>query len=86
MKGALRIISEDYISNFSDLVRLFNEKAIYQRCINFLMTEVFKYLNGLSPDLMNEVFKLKPNNNPRNFNKFETYIPKTKSSLNSCVY
>ena len=50
------------------------------------MTEVFKYLNGLSPDLMNEVFRLKSNNNLRNFNKFETYIPKTKSSLNSCVY
>ena len=51
------------------------------------MTEVFKYLNGLSPDLMNEVFKLKSNHhNLRSFSQFETYIPKTKSSLNSCVY
>ena len=84
---ALRIISEDYISSFSDLVILLNEKTIHQRCINFLMTEVFKYLNGLSPDLMNEVFRLKSNyHNVRNFNIFETYIPKTKSSLNSSVY
>ena len=37
---ALRIISEDYISSFSDLITLLNEKTIHQRCINFLMTEV----------------------------------------------
>ena len=39
---AVRIISKDYILNFSDLVTLLNEKTIHQRCINFLMTEVFK--------------------------------------------
>ena len=52
------------------------------------MTEVFKCLNALSPDLMNKVFRLKSNyhNLRRNFNQFETYIPKTKSSLNSSVY
>ena len=38
---------------------LLNEKTIYQRCINFLMTEVSKYVNRLSPDLINEVFRLK---------------------------
>ena len=83
---AVRIISKDYISNFSDLVTLLNEKTIHQRCINFLITEVFKYLNGLSPDLM-KVFKLKSNHhNLRNFSQLETYIPKTKSSLNLYVY
>ena len=58
---------------------LLNEKTIYQRCINFLMTEVSKYVNRLSPDLINEIFRLKSNyHNLRNFNQFETYIPKTK--------
>ena len=76
---APRINSEYHISIFSDLVTLLNEKTIHQRCINFLMAEVFKYLNRLSPDLMNEVFRLKSNyHNRRNFNQFETYIPKTK--------
>ena len=75
---ALRIISENYISSFSDLVILMNEKTIHQICINFLRTKVFKYLNGLSPDLMNEIFRLKSNyHNLRNFSHFETYIPKT---------
>ena len=86
-KRALRIFSTDYISSFSDFDSLLNEKIIHQRCINFSMTEVFIYLNGLTPDLMREVFRLKSNyHNLRNFNQFETYIPKTKSSLNSCVY
>ena len=58
---ALRIISENYTSSFSELVTLLNEKIIYQRCINFFMTEVFRYLNGLSPDLMNEAFRSKSN-------------------------
>ena len=39
---ALRIISKDYISSFNDLVTLLNEKTIHQRCMNFLMTEIFK--------------------------------------------
>ena len=55
----LRIISGDYTSSFSDLVIVLNKKTICQRSINFLMTEVFKYLNGLAPDLLNEVFRLK---------------------------
>ena len=39
---ALRIISEDCISSFIDLVTLLKENTIYQRAINFLMTEIFK--------------------------------------------
>ena len=38
-----------------------NEKTIHQRYINSLINEIFKYLNGRSPDLMNEVFRLKLN-------------------------
>ena len=86
-EGALRITSEDHTSIFSDLVILLNEKTIHQKSINFLTTEVFKYLNELSPDLMNEVFMLKSNyHNLRNFNQFKTYNPKAELSLNSCVY
>ena len=83
---ALRIISKDYMSSFSDLLTLLNEKTIHQRCINFFLTKVFKYQNGLSPELMNDAFKLKLNyQNHRSFGQFETYIPKTRSPLNSCI-
>lgn len=79
-EGALKRISEDCTSSFSDLVTLLNEKPVHQKCINFVMEEVFKYLNGLSPSLMNKVCRLKLNYyNLGIFNQFETYISKTKS-------
>ena len=41
---------------FNSLFSTLNEKMIHQCCINVLLTEVYKYLNGYSPDLMNKVF------------------------------
>ena len=47
------------------------------------MIEVYKYLNGLSPDIMSHIFKLSENTyNPRNFHIFESQnlrIPEQKS-------
>ena len=40
-----------------------NEKIIHQRCINVLLTEVYKYLNGFSSELINEIFHLRQNHN-----------------------
>ena len=63
------------------------KKTIHQRCINVLLTEVYKYLNGYSPDLMNEVFYLRPNHyNLRSFNVFAPDNPRSKYLLNSSVY
>ena len=43
---------------------------------NLLLTEVYKYIHGLSPEIMNEVFSTSANIcNTRQFNVFETYIP-----------
>ena len=58
---ALRIISEDYISSFCDLLTLLNKAYSSKVYINVLMTEVIKHLNELSPGLINELFKLKSN-------------------------
>ena len=53
-----------------DLYRLFemimrleeaHQITFHQRYINFLMIEVYKYLNGHSPDIMNDIFKLREN-------------------------
>ena len=56
------------------------KETIYQRCINVLLTEVYKYLNGYSPDLMNEVFYLHQNYcNLRNFDVFATDNPRKKT-------
>ena len=51
------------------------------------LTEVYKYLNGYSPNLMNEVFYLRQNHyNLRSFNVFATDNPHNKYLLNSSVY
>ena len=44
------------VRQFDSLLSILNEKSIHQRCIKVLLTEVYKYLKGYSPDLMNEVF------------------------------
>ena len=46
--------------------------TFHQRCINSLMIEVYKYLNGHSPDIINDIFKLRENTyNLRNFHIFQ---------------
>ena len=84
---SLRLILSDYESLFDILLSTLNENTIHQRCINVLLTEVYKYLNGCSPDLMNEVFYLRQSHyNLRNFNFFGTDHPRNKYLLNSSVY
>ena len=64
--------------------KLLNEKMIHQRCINVLLTKAYKYLNGYSSDLINELFYLRQNHyNLRNFNVFATDNPRNKYLLNS---
>ena len=52
------------------------------------MIEVYKYLNGLSPDIMSDIFKLRENtNNLRNVHIFESQNPrKKKFGLDSIAY
>ena len=58
---SLRLILSDSESSFDSFLSTLNEKTIHQHCINVLLTEVYKYLNGYSLDLMNEVFYLRQN-------------------------
>ena len=84
---SLRLILNDFESLFNSLLSTLNEKTIHQRYINVLLTEVYKYLNGYSADLINEVFYLRQNHyNLRNFNVFATENPHNKYLLNSSVY
>ena len=52
------------------------------------MIEVYKYLNGLSPDIMSEIFKVRENTyNLRNFHIFESHNRRTKKfGLHSIAY
>ena len=51
------------------------EKAIHQECIDSLPTEVYKFLDGYSPDVMNDVSHLRQNIcNLRNVPAFATDV------------
>ena len=53
----LRRAYNDFNSSFSELLEMVNESTRHIRNLKFLFTEVYKFLNGLSPPIMNEVFQ-----------------------------
>ena len=55
------IIRNVYESPYPLLLEEAHHKAFHQRFINSLMIKVYKYLNGHSPDIMNDIFKLREN-------------------------
>ena len=93
---SLRLLLENYKGDFQDLLKSSGDISIHQRCINSLLTEVYKYIHGLSPEIMNEVFSIRTNiyntisiiyKIYNQFNVFETYIPTSnRYGLNSIPY
>ena len=74
-KRSLRLLLKNYKGDFQDLLRSSGDISIHQRCINSLLTEVYKYIHGISPEIINEVFSTRGNiYNTRQFNVFETHI------------
>ena len=59
---ALRITYNDKSSSFQDLLKKDNSVSIHHRNIRTLATEIFKFLQRLSPPILNEIFV------ERNFN------------------
>ena len=58
----LRIIYNDKVSRFEELLHKDNSVSIYHNNIHTLAIEMYKVVNGISPETMNEVFKQR--NNP----------------------
>ena len=64
-----------------------NKKTIHQQWIDRLLIEVYKFLNGCSLDIMNDVFHLRQNTyNNRNFHAFAADLPRNNCKLISVVY
>ena len=65
-----------------------NQKQVHQKFIELLMIEVYNYLNGLSPDIMSNIFKLRESTyNLRNVHIFESQNPRArKFGLDSIAY
>ena len=58
----LRIIYNDKQSSFTELLNKDNSVSIHIRNIQRLAIEMVRFYNGLSPPLMNNLFKLKAEN------------------------
>ena len=84
----LRLIQQNYASDFEVLLENTNEKPVHQKYMELLMIEVYKYVNGLSPDIMSYIFRFRENTyNLRNFHIFESQNSRTKKfGLDSIVY
>ena len=78
----LRIIYNNKQSSFIKLLEKDNSVSIHQRKLQILAIEMFKVSNGLSPVLMNDIFKLtgKQTYNLRKLSQF--YRPKVNSVYN----
>ena len=59
---ALRITYNDKSSSFQNLLEKDNSVTIHHKNIKILATETYKFLQGLSPPLMNEIFVERNNN------------------------
>ena len=57
-KYTLRIVYNDYKSNFKERLERDQSFTIHERNIQYLSSEACKVKNGLSPVIMNDVFKL----------------------------
>ena len=85
---SLRLLLKNYKDDFQDLLRPSGDISIHQRCINSLLTEVYKYIHGLSPEIMNELFSTRANiYNTRQFDVFKTHMPTSnRCGLNSIPF
>ena len=84
----LRIILDDEISSFADMLGKNIDITNHQRNIQVLVTEPFKIMNNLAPPIMDNTFTPRLNNfNLRNFQDFATERKKTvKGGLKTVNY
>ena len=55
----LRVICNDKTSSFEQLLENDNSVSIHHRNIQTLAIEMYKVTNGLSPEIMNEIFQIR---------------------------
>ena len=58
---ALRLVYSDHVSSFDELLKNDRSFFIHYRNIQSLAIEIYKFLHGLSPSIMKDVFHLNTN-------------------------
>ena len=70
----LRIVYSDNTSSFEELLKTGNSVLVHHRNIQVLTIELYKIVNGLLPEIIEEAFPFNKNtsHNTRNKNKFHS--------------
>ena len=75
---ALRLVYSNYTSSFEELLDIDGSYSIHHRNIQALAVEIYKFFNGLSPDIMSNIFKTKSvSYNLRSLNELYSRNPKS---------
>ena len=83
----LRIIYNDKQSFFSELLNKNSSVSVHIRNIQRIAIEMFRFYNGLSPPLMNNIFKLRAENsyNLRQVSEFSRPMVKSVYKENESI-
>ena len=76
---ALRFVYSDFKSSFEGLLLKDNSFSIYQRNIQSFAIKIYKFLNGLSPSFLNNVFHKNISNSYDLRNHKELYSRNSKT-------
>ena len=77
LERALRLIYNDHEKSFNSILTENNLKTIHQKNLEFLAIEIYKFQNGLSPPIMNDIFFSRQN--ICNLRKFQDFPPQLKT-------
>ena len=85
---ALRIVSDDHNSSYSELLMTKKKHTIHQQNINVLMKEIYNFEKNLSPPLIDDIVQVrKINYNLRHFQKLSnTKKNSVKMGLETITY
>ena len=78
----LRIAYSDNTSSFEELFKTNNSVSVHHRNIQVLTTELYNIVNGLSPEIMKEVFQFNENTSYDTRNKLKFH----SRSINSVTF
>ena len=80
---AVRIVYSDFKSSFEGLLLKENSFSIHERNVQSFAIEIYKFVNGLSPSFLNNVFRKNISNSQdlRNHKELYSRNPKTDMEL-----
>ena len=62
-ESALRIVYQDKKSDFENLLKNDKSVTIHVRNLHYLVTEIYKVKNNISPEIMRDIFHFQKNEN-----------------------